>query len=273
MRGRLETDPEAFAERVLPFLRTQPVEHNVMATVLAGAGPDTLRAYVEDGDGAVAAVAVRVPAMPLLVSTLTDDAAAAALAEALRGAGVEPSAVTGPEPAASVVAHTLDPDARPRMRMGTFALEAVRSPERPASGSGRVARPAERDLLVRWANAMAREAGVPPHGQEYVDRRLGGELLWVWEVDGVPVSVLGQAELVEGVMRISLVYTPEALRGRGYATSLVAWGSESMLRRGARRCMLHTDLANPTANAIYQAVGYRRVADAGEWTVRATAGS
>jgi predicted GNAT family acetyltransferase len=26
--------------------------------------------------------------------------------------------------------------------------------------------------------------------------------------------------------------------------------------------MLYTDLANPTSNAIYQAVGYRRIADA-----------
>lgn len=29
--------------------------------------------------------------------------------------------------------------------------------------------------------------------------------------------------------------------------------------------MLYTDLANPTSNKIYQAIGYRPVADAQEW--------
>ena len=31
-----------------------------------------------------------------------------------------------------------------------------------------------------------------------------------------------------------------------------------------RRCVLFTDLANPTSNSIYQAVGYEPVADAAQ---------
>ena len=33
-----------------------------------------------------------------------------------------------------------------------------------------------------------------------------------------------------------------------------------MLDRGARRCMLYTDLANPISNHIYAKIGYRRMA-------------
>jgi hypothetical protein len=33
------------------------------------------------------------------------------------------------------------------------------------------------------------------------------------------------------------------------------------LAAGARQCMLFTDLANPTSNQIYAAVGYRRCGD------------
>jgi len=34
---------------------------------------------------------------------------------------------------------------------------------------------------------------------------------------------------------------------------------------GARACVLYTDLANPTSNQIFQAVGYRPVEDSAVW--------
>ena len=33
---------------------------------------------------------------------------------------------------------------------------------------------------------------------------------------------------------------------------------------GRRFCFLYTDLANPTSNAIYERIGYRRVAESAE---------
>ena len=52
------------------------------------------------------------------------------------------------------------------------------------------------------------------------------------------------------------------LRGRGYATALVAELSQSLLDSGRRFCFLYTDLANPTSNAIYERIGYVRVCEA-----------
>ena len=63
-----------------------------------------------------------------------------------------------------------------------------------------------------------------------------------------------------GVTRISGVWTPPGLRGRGYASGVVAALSIARLDAGDA-CMLYTDLANPTSNAIYTAMGYRRVGD------------
>jgi predicted GNAT family acetyltransferase len=57
------------------------------------------------------------------------------------------------------------------------------------------------------------------------------------------------------------VYTPPERRGRGYATALVAVVSQRALDAGAAACSLYTDLANPTSNKIYDAVGYRPVRD------------
>ena len=51
-----------------------------------------------------------------------------------------------------------------------------------------------------------------------------------------------------------------ALRGNGYASGLVGRMTAELL--GLHRfCFLFTDLANPTANGIYQRIGYEAVSD------------
>ena len=50
-------------------------------------------------------------------------------------------------------------------------------------------------------------------------------------------------------------------RGRGYATALVAEQSQKLLDAGRRFCFLYTDLANPTSNAIYERIGYVKIAE------------
>ena len=67
-----------------------------------------------------------------------------------------------------------------------------------------------------------------------------------------------------GVSRVQLVYTPPENRKRGYASACVASLTARELAVPGRTCMLNTDLANPTSNGIYQAIGYRRVGEAEE---------
>jgi predicted GNAT family acetyltransferase len=55
------------------------------------------------------------------------------------------------------------------------------------------------------------------------------------------------------------------MRGRGYASALVAAASQEALDGGRRFCFLFTNLANPTANHIYQAIGYQPVRDVDAW--------
>ncbi len=62
-------------------------------------------------------------------------------------------------------------------------------------------------------------------------------------------------------IRVGLVYTPPALRGRGYASACVAATSDRALASGRRFCTLYTDLANPTSNGVYRRIGYRRIGD------------
>jgi predicted GNAT family acetyltransferase len=67
------------------------------------------------------------------------------------------------------------------------------------------------------------------------------------------------------VVRVGPVYTPPDLRGRGYASGVVAALSQHALDQGAAACMLFTDVANPTSNKIYQRIGYRYVGDFTEY--------
>ncbi len=59
-----------------------------------------------------------------------------------------------------------------------------------------------------------------------------------------------------GGARIAPVYTPPALRRRGYARAAVAALSSHLQSRGARSVFLFTDATNPTANALYRRIGF-----------------
>ena len=71
----------------------------------------------------------------------------------------------------------------------------------------------------------------------------------------------GYSPPVANSIRIGPVYTPPDLRGKGYATALVANQSRRFLEDGRSHCLLYTDLANPTSNAIYRRIGYQQVGE------------
>jgi len=95
-----------------------------------------------------------------------------------------------------------------------------------------------------------------------LQRFLDAGVLVVWD-DGGPVSMAGSSRSSAHGATVSLVYTPPAHRGSGYASACVAALSQLLLDRGFSFCTLSTDLANPISNKIYQRIGYRPLAD---WT-------
>jgi predicted GNAT family acetyltransferase len=165
--------------------------------------------------------------------------------------------------------------ARTHMRQGVYALEQV-EPLSPAPGSPRVATAEDRELVLRWWLAFGDEVlheGGPgrENAAAMVDHRIGAERrgILLWEDEGEPVSFAGWGGRTPNGIRVGPVYTPRELRGRGYATALTAELSQRLLDGrlfdgGRRFCFLYTDLANPTSNAIYERIGYRRVAESAE---------
>lgn len=136
--------------------------------------------------------------------------------------------------------------------------------EPSAPGVARKAVASELELCARWAGAFEEEValsvGAPEVHLAWARAQLERGTLWVWEDAGEVVSMVSYRAPIFGVSRIGPVYTPHERRGRGYASALTAAVSRVIVDAGSVAC-LYTDLANPTTNKIYAAIGYRPVVD------------
>jgi len=155
--------------------------------------------------------------------------------------------------------------ARLAMRERIYELETV-IPVSGVPGSYRRPTVADHDLLVRWLDAFTAEALGPREyldAADWVDRYFASATRggYLWEDGGVPVSFVSYGNPTAHGIRIGPVYTPPESRGRGYASACVATLSQHLLESGRTFCYLFTDLANPTSNHIYQAIGYNPVND------------
>lgn len=261
--------PLAFAAAVTPFLAEHEVEHGLLLGLLGTAAASTrprwaYAALVRADDGAVAGVALRT-ADKLLVSRATPAAAACVARDALSDAyRTAVRTVLGPP-------GTLDPFVaasgsawRCTMRQGVYAVHTVISPP-SVPGARRVAEPGDLDVATDWALALHAEAlheAVPrAAAAAAAEARIADGALHLWEVDGRAVASAASAGPTPNGIRVNHVYTPPALRGRGYASALVAALSRRLLDEGRAFVFLHTDLANPVSNRVYERVGYARVGE------------
>ena len=261
-------DVEEFLVTAGAFLRSRAAEHSILLSV-----SDMLRSIGRPGvarfgwwigpDGNVAAVFLRTPPHPVLMGHAPVDAAGA-LAETLLPLYPDLPGVNGsPEVADAFAAAwcratgtTAEVHRRTRLyRLGTLTPPAT-------AGTPRAAGAADRDLVLDWFAAFGAEIGEAlPDLPEMVDDAVGGGLVTLWQVDGVPVSMAAATREVAGVVRVAPVYTPPGARRHGYGGAVTAAVSRAALDAGATDVVLYTDLANPTSNSIYQRLGYRPVHD------------
>ncbi|WP_096155346.1 MULTISPECIES: GNAT family N-acetyltransferase [Bacillus] len=80
--------------------------------------------------------------------------------------------------------------------------------------------------------------------------------LYIWVVDGIPVSMTNVSHRSPRHARINSVYTPPQQRKKGYASALVHEVCRGIERDGLTP-MLYADVQNPTSNKIYQDLGFK----------------
>jgi predicted GNAT family acetyltransferase len=269
----ITSDAEAFAARVGAFLAADLAREQlarVLGEVLKGRYADHRNhfATVLGDDGELVAVALRTPPHSLVCTQLPDPPS---LAMRLMDAWLarDPDVIgifASPETARAIAAawrRRTGGETYLTVRMAMHAATVIEDPRRPATGRLRLAAPADRERLVRWWCAFHAEADPhhPDDAEHDVTARTEERALLLWEDDGEPVSLIGARLMGNGYGWIGPVYTPRERRRRGYAGVGVAASSRRLLDAGAARCLLFTDLDNPTSNKIYHEVGYRRIAD------------
>jgi len=104
------------------------------------------------------------------------------------------------------------------------------------------------------------EMSIPQEADPYL-YRIASKKIYILEDNGIPVSMAGFTRVMQTAIGVAFVYTPPYERRKGYATSIVAQISQLALNKGFTKCVLYTDLANPTSNSIYQKIGYRPICD------------
>jgi len=270
----LRLDPAAALDLVGELLLAARAEGELSYGILTRVASDPT-AYGDDvivlvgtSHGEPLALVSKTGVFPALVTGFADpaDVDFAALAAAMLDAGVRPESTNGPtrwvEPFADAWAG-LGASITPGRETRAFELHTLRPPRDPG-GVCRLAADEDADVLVPWTIAFWRDVD-EPLGEDAaaatVARLTNQRDLPVWELDGGIVSMAAVVRRTPRSSTIAFVYTPPELRGRGYASAVVAALTQRELDAGQQWCALFTDLANPTSNHIYQALGYEPRAD------------
>jgi GNAT superfamily N-acetyltransferase len=126
----------------------------------------------------------------------------------------------------------------------------------------------EREMLCEWRLAYDIEllgaTDTPQtrrYSAEFLDRQIAESNAWVLVDRGELVSLSGFNATLPDMVQLGGIFTPPALRGRGYAKAAVAAALLAARERGAVRAVLFTSTAS--AARSYEGIGFRRTGDYG----------
>jgi predicted GNAT family acetyltransferase len=256
-----------FYNEARSYLLANETEHGLMLSVAAGtlvAPADAYWAVVRDRAGKVVAAALRtIPKM--ILGREASTGAAEALGADARQAKFE--SIIGPWASLRSFAAAFGGDWREGHHHVVYECRVAQSVPMPR-GRARVVVPDDRSRIADWIQAFSAEAigdGATRQAAEALaDRHAREGSMWLWCVGEEPVACTAAVGRTPHGIRITSVYTPPEHRRHGYASALVASLTRKLLDGGRDFVFLYADRKNPTANAIYQRIGYREIAEAGE---------
>lgn len=113
--------------------------------------------------------------------------------------------------------------------------------------------------IAKWLYFFGQEAKMSitkERAKEMAKSYITNQSVYLWEVEGQPVSMVNNSRRTKNGVTVNAVYTPDEHKRKGYATNAVAALSQKLLDTGFQFCSLYTDAANPTSNNIYKKIGY-----------------
>lgn len=258
------TDPSEVLSNAGQFLCGNPIEHNVILSLLHRRCEDEVpgRYWVAHDHGKVVGVVFQSPVDSPVSLTPMTGVACRSVVTSIAHEGIWIPGVIGDAATAShfaghwteVTRSSAEPSEGQRIyALGELDLSSL------AEGELTMATFGDLDLVVEWMERFSREAGTPRIPESVVLNRLRNGEFWLWCNAG-PVCVAAHTEEVAGAARIYGVYTPKEHRQMGYARACVGRLSELLIDRGIS-CTLYTDLSNPVSNAVYRRLGYEAIGE------------
>jgi RimJ/RimL family protein N-acetyltransferase len=215
-------------------------------------------ATVEDA-GRIVGCVFRTPPYRVGVTRLPA-AAVPLVAASLRQVYRQLPGISGAEPTASALANLWRGNAtgcNVLTRQWLWSVASAEPPNDAPAGALRAATVADASLAQEWGDAAAGESGVAPLDGAFCTRLIATHGLHVWD-DGTPRCMLGVVYRGMRAAALGIVYTPQELRGKRYATAAIAEWSRQVLERG-ERCFFYTDAANAATTVICRNLGHELV--------------
>ncbi|MEA2711069.1 MAG: uncharacterized protein QOF78_3670 [Phycisphaerales bacterium] len=260
-------DPAKFAAIATPLLMRNEAENCFWLGLISSPADlaKNMMCIVRDDRGECVAIATMTPGQQMVMPR-TPVEIVHALARWLHEQTVALPGIGGPRETAETFAREWVrlTGAPTRIHVETIVHRLTRViPPRPTTGQMRVAERRDIDLVAQWITDFHIEirAGQVSNGRDIAERRVPTGNIFLWENAGQPVAMAAFAGPTPNGVRVNLVYTLPPFRGRGYASNLVAALSQHLLDPGRKFCFLYTDLANPTSNKIYRALGYEPLSE------------
>ncbi|MBD2517828.1 GNAT family N-acetyltransferase [Nostoc sp. FACHB-973] len=121
----------------------------------------------------------------------------------------------------------------------------------------------ELELLSEWCAAYNIEAlgqtetpNLRPACRQVIEARQATSMHWILLAENTPVSYSAFNASLPDIVQIGGVWTPPALRGKGYAKSVVAGSLLEVRSHGVKRAILFTSQDNQAAQAVYRGIGF-----------------
>jgi RimJ/RimL family protein N-acetyltransferase len=197
--------------------------------------------------------------------------------EAARHSGRSIAGFLGPWSQVVAARDGLAPSVAPALKASredlyTLELRDLVVPAVLSSGEVRCQHPAATELesLAEWRarfsvealgatdNAELRRAS---HAEMQLLHARGAD--WVLLAVTTPLAFAAFNAMLPEIVQVGGVWTPPALRGRGYGRSVVAGALLAARKQGVQRAVLFADPLNPAAQRAYLALGFRIVGDYG----------
>ncbi|TAA71888.1 GNAT family N-acetyltransferase [Planococcus salinarum] len=272
MEWKIYDDPVAFSEKVESLLYKNEDIFSLFLGILGqinnGRYEEYYLALAEEGKEVLAACLMTPPHPLQLIIFKEIPGLEANLARHLKRDSQELPGVIGDKETAGRFAEAWSAETGAAVELhmdeGLYRIDALAPGLEKSRGSWRVANKRDAELLEEWYLLFEKETGIGSSSHKEASMKIGQFLedkeVYVWEVEGETVACMKKARPSKHGITVSFVFTPEKYRRKGYARTLVAEVTEELLLE-YYFVMLYTDLKNPTANKMYNEIGYEKIAN------------